>query len=95
MGLAITKAEPRAERRRPALAGSAGWREHAFWRDHADLLEAFGDRVWPTSAFGFDLDGRPACVLDEFGEVMPCNVRPRNVEVPFRWFLKELRLWNG
>ncbi len=55
-------------------------------------MEPFGAQVWPTSAYGHDADGRPACLLGEFGQLIPFSIRPRNVELPFRWFFRELGL---
>jgi hypothetical protein len=94
LGLALTKCERGLDADDPHWLGPLGWwREHPGWRAHEDVLKRFGDRVWPTSAYGFDGDGRPACLLDEFGQVVPYNIRPRNAVVPFRWFFKELGVW--
>jgi hypothetical protein len=95
VGLAITKCENGLNAHDPHWLAPAGWwREHRFWDNYTDVLAAFGDRVWPTSAFGFDDGGRPACYLDEFGRTVPFAVRPRNAEVPFRWFMQKLELWQ-
>jgi hypothetical protein len=95
-GLALTKSEKGLSGDDPHWHAPAGWwRQHACWRPYTRILEAFGDRVWPTSAFGFDEDGRSCCLLDEFGLLMPYQIRPRNVEAPFRWFLQELGLWQA
>jgi hypothetical protein len=96
MGLAITKCDRGLDAHDPHWDAPPGWwREHACWRPYARVLEAFGAQVWPTSAYGFDADGRPACLLNEFGKVLPYRVAPRKVEVPFRWFFQELGLWGG
>jgi hypothetical protein len=93
VGLAVTKCERGLDADDPHWRAPPGWwREHAFWADHADLLEPFGAQVWPTSSYGYDADGRPACLLGEFGQLIPYQIRPRNVELPFRWFFRELGL---
>ncbi|MGC3970367.1 MAG: hypothetical protein QM775_24450 [Pirellulales bacterium] len=95
IGLAITKCE-----RILCPSDSAWnaefecWRQPGFqelWRPFESTLKAFGDAVWPVSAFGYDED-RPACVLTEFGRLLPYGVRPKNVCLPLRWFLREFGL---
>src|SRR5262249_50713464 len=94
-GLAVTKCERGLDADDPHwLAPEGWWREHPCFEPAASVMGHFGDRVWPTSAFGHDADGRPACLLNEFGQVMPSQINPRNVEVPFRWFFQELGLWS-
>jgi hypothetical protein len=92
-GLAITKCERGLDTDDPHwLAPLGWWEEHPCWLPYRGVLRFFGNRVWPTSAYGFDRDGRPACLLGEFGQLMPYNIQPKNVAVPFRWFFKELGL---
>jgi hypothetical protein len=94
-GIAITKSDRGLLFDDPHWHAPIGWwREHACWKPHARVLERFGERVWPTSAYGFDDDGRCACLLGEFGQVLPYGIRPVNVEAPFRWFFQELGLWQ-
>jgi hypothetical protein len=94
VGLAITKCEKELDADDPGWRGAEGWwREHDCWRPYAALLASFGRQVWATSAYGHAADGRPACLLGEFGQVMPYQVEPRNVAAPFAWFFKELGLW--
>jgi len=93
-GLAITKCERGLDTDDPHWHNPLGWwREHECWQPHASLLERFGERVWATTAYGFDVDGRPNCLLGEFGQILPYQIRPRNVWAPFGWFFKELGLW--
>jgi hypothetical protein len=94
VGLAFTKCEAWLDADDPHWDAPPGWwREHARWDGREEkVLEKFGAQVWPTSAYGFDPDGRPACLLGEFGQVMPYRVSPRNVARPFAWFLQELGL---
>jgi hypothetical protein len=95
VGLALTKSERGLDADDPHWDAPPGWwRQHDCWRPYRQVFEAFGDRVWPTSAYGFDSDGRPACLLSEFGQLMPFQIAPRNVEAPFRWFIRELGLWQ-
>lgn len=93
IGLAITKCESALQRDDPAWTGVPGWwRQHACWLKYEETLNRFGGQIWATSAFGYDADGRPACILGEYGQVMPFNIRPQNVAVPFASFLKVLGL---
>jgi hypothetical protein len=94
VGLALTKCEKELDAEDPGWRGVEGWwREHDCWRPYEAVLGRFGRQVWATSAYGYDEDGRPACLLGEFGQVMPYQVEPRNVAAPFAWFFKELGLW--
>lgn len=91
LGVAITKAENGLDADDPHwLAPPDWWRDHACFRAHADVLVTMGERVWPTTAFGYDGEGRPACLLGEFGQLLPLQRSPRNVDAPFRWFVREL-----
>jgi hypothetical protein len=94
-GLALTKCDRALEADDPHWLGPPGWwAEHNAWKPHAPLLERFGDRVWPTSAYGFSEEGRPACLLDEFGGLVPYRIAPRNSAAPFVHFIRELGLWT-
>jgi hypothetical protein len=94
VGLAFTKCEKELDPEDPGWRGGLGWwREHECWRPYATVLGQFGRQVWATSAYGYDPDGRPACLLGEFGQLMPYQVDPYNVAAPFAWFFKELGLW--
>jgi hypothetical protein len=94
IGLALTKCDRGLEADDPHWRAPPGWwAEHDCWRPYNEVLRRFGGAVWPTTAYGHDEEGRPACVLDEFGELMPYNIHPRNTEVPFRWAFQELGLW--
>jgi hypothetical protein len=75
------------------LAPPRWWEEHEDWRRHGELLSHFEDRVWPTSAYGFSEDGRPACLLNEMGDIVPYRIAPRNTTAPFVYFIRELGLW--
>lgn len=56
-----------------------------------DVIERFGDAVWPASAYGFEPTTlRPALVLSEFGRVLPFSVNPRGVWEPFEWMFERL-----
>jgi hypothetical protein len=59
--------------------------------EELELLNRLGP-AWLTSAFGFrrEQNGRPACLLDEFGGVIPYGVQPRNVVEVIEWFLHRL-----
>jgi hypothetical protein len=93
-GLALTKCDRALQADDPHwLAPPGWWAEHDAWRPHAPLLERFGDRVWPTSAYGFSEEGRPACLLNEFGELIPYRIAPLNVAAPFVYCIRELGLW--
>jgi len=90
-GLAFTKCERRLDAGDPEWRGEPGWWKSGGFRvKHEQLLEEFGEAVWPTSAYGYDADSRPNCLLGEFGQVIPFNVSPKNVAAPFQWFLKRL-----
>lgn len=98
-GLAFTKCEmgledghpdwEEAQRLATGQAPSNWWRQAGDWtEDEKHTLERIGP-VWPTSAYGFH-DGRPACLLDEFGESIPYAVSPRNTTEVLEWFLRLL-----
>lgn len=55
-----------------------------------ELLNRLGP-AWATSVFGFrsEQPGRPACLLDEFGGVIPYGVQPVNVVEVVEWFLNK------
>lgn len=86
------------------IKGADGWRaERGWWREAVQTIagvgqygkrfEAFDDRVWPVSAFGFDEFGRPSVILDEFGNRVPFNVSKDSaigVARPFLWALDQL-----
>ena len=65
-----------------------------------DAQHAMGDLTRGVEAWfasGYDLLltptlGEPPCLLGEFGQLIPFAIRPRNVELPFRWFFRELGL---
>ncbi len=95
VGLALTKCERGLEADDPHWAAPLEWwAEHECWKPYGHILSQFKERVWPTSAYGFDDEGRPACLLGEFGQVLPYRIRPRNVEAPFRWYFTEMGLWQ-
>ncbi|NVB39837.1 hypothetical protein G6O69_18485 [Pseudenhygromyxa sp. WMMC2535] len=91
-GLVFTKCETAFDLRDDDWECSEGWwRERELLRPHASIIELFGDAVWPISSFGYDREtGRPAVMLDEFGNELPWNIRPKNVEVPLLWALKQV-----
>jgi hypothetical protein len=97
IGLAITKSE------RAIAANDTAWEcesNHNWWHgrqpwsNYQELLQKFGQRIWVTSSFGYDIDQRPACILDEFGQMIPYGVQPRNVWMPFANFLRG-REWSA
>ncbi len=98
-GLAFTKCETGLEDGHPDWAEarnlaasnvpSGWWRRTGVWtEDERHTLERIGP-VWPTSAYGFH-NGRPACLLDEFGELVPYAISPRNTSEVLEWFLRRL-----
>ena len=98
-GVAFTKCEmglpdghpdwDEAERLAVGKAPSGWWHRSATWTpDEVHTLEQVG-QVWPTSAYGFH-KGRPACLLDEFGEAVPYSISPRNTTEVLEWFLRKL-----
>jgi hypothetical protein len=98
-GVAFTKCEEglayghpdwaEAERLAAGQPPSGWWRRAAVWApDEAHTLERVG-QVWPTSAYGFH-QGRPACLLDEFGEMIPYSISPLNTTEVLEWFLRQL-----
>jgi hypothetical protein len=94
VGLAVTKSDRGLDAFDPHWHAEPGWwAEHPCWRPHERILRRFGPNVWPLSAYGFNNDGQPCCVLDEFGNVLPYRIQPRNVSAPFNWAFKELGLW--
>ncbi|HEY1192322.1 MAG TPA: hypothetical protein VGE74_32155 [Gemmata sp.] len=89
--LAFTRCEQALRNGHPAWAPggetSGWWADHPGWEpEEADTLRQIGT-VWPTSAYGFDGNGNPACVLDEFGELVPYNIRPANGTALLGWLL--------
>ncbi len=73
-------------------ASSGWWKTAAKWhRDEEYTLNLAADAgpIWPTSAYGFH-EGRPACVLDEFGSEIPYSISPINVMEVVEWYLKAL-----
>jgi hypothetical protein len=91
--LAFTMCERVLEREHPAwLPGgeqTEWWADLADWNGHEETLRKFG-AVWPTSSYGFSPAGDPACVLDEFGEMIPYNIDPMNCTRLLGWFLGRL-----
>jgi hypothetical protein len=89
IGLAITKCEQVLSRFDPVWKSwPAGWEKSALypiWEPWKSQLSAFGDAVWATSAFGYDED-RPACVLSEYGVMLPYRIQPLNVYKPLLWY---------
>jgi hypothetical protein len=66
------------------------WAPEDTWApDEVDTLHRIGT-VWPTSAFGFDGDGNPACVIDEFGDITPYDIRPVNGTALLGWLLERI-----
>ncbi len=93
IGLAFTKCERELRANDPRWNAEPGWwNNERTYGEFSGVLERFGGAVWPTSAFGFDKNGRPACVLGEFGQLLPYGVRPRAVNEPFEWFFREMGL---
>lgn len=94
LGLAFTKCERAFSAGDPCWSNSSEdwWRKKHEYERYDHILSRFGSAVWPTSAFGYDDDHRPACVLGEFGQVLPYQVEPRNVRLPFELFFRELGL---
>lgn len=93
-GVVVTMCDRELEADDPHWCGPRGWwAEHKCWQPCKEVLERFGRNVWPTSALGYDTEGRSACHRDESGGAQPCNFQPRNADVPFRWAIQELGLW--
>ena len=100
VGLAFTKCERSIRHNSPIWSycpykpTQGGW-----WKRHPDfepreqqMLEGLA-AVWPTSVYGFHADGRPACLLDEFGGTIPYKIKPINATNIFLWYFRELKLW--
>ncbi|MCC9608093.1 hypothetical protein LOC68_01725 [Blastopirellula sp. JC732] len=93
VGIVFTKCEQYLDVKDPAWNFAPGW-----WRDRPlpmarelpMILESAGPAVWPTSVFGFDEIGQPNCILDEFGQLVPLHIKPRNVSQPLEWMLEGL-----
>jgi hypothetical protein len=96
VGLIITKCELELDDQDPAWRCRPGWwRDQPWLQPYQGIVSLFGNQVWATSTYGYDEGGRPCCVLDEFGRVMPYNLQPRNVGAPFRWVFQELGLCSS
>jgi hypothetical protein len=54
------------------------------------MLEGFGDRVWPTSSFGYGNEDRPAVILGEYCQLLPYDPHPTNVWQPFCRFMEDV-----
>jgi hypothetical protein len=46
--------------------------------------------IFPITVYGYSLEGHPAHYLDEFGQLVPWNIRPHFVELPFNHVLEGL-----
>ena len=67
------------------------WKEYPEWDAHAELIERFGARVWPTSSCGYHREsGHPALILSEFGDPRPFEINPHRVADPLEWLLDEM-----
>jgi hypothetical protein len=92
--LAFTMCEQVLDQGHPAWREGAAqtdwWTELDDWdANETETLRALG-AVWPTSSYGFGPDGRPACVLDEFGETIPYDISPVNGTALLGWLLGRL-----
>jgi biotin carboxyl carrier protein len=96
--LAFTKCEAHLAADDPAWRLNGPAPEKGWWRGRTTLGRAdeeLLDRlnaVWPTSVYGYDDNKRPACLLDEFGELIPFNIQPKNVTEMFLWYFNRLSL---
>lgn len=99
-GLAFTKCERDLDPGDPAWdvepatgapADPRWWAgRQAVTRDAARVLDRLAGPVWPTSVYGYNQDDRPACLLDEFGELIPFGIQPRNVADVLGWFFTQM-----
>ncbi len=92
--LAFTKCERGLPHGHPAWDVGRGprdgwWDRAADWTENERHLLGQVGPIWPTSAYGFHR-GRPACVLDEFGETIPLAVSPVNTTEVIEWVLRQL-----
>lgn len=96
--LAFTKCEQGLDPGHPAwrnweTPGRAGrpWWEDVFRAPRDAEFLARMDAVCPTSVYGFRAEYgafNPACLLDEFGEVIPYDIHPVNATEAIAWFLR-------
>jgi hypothetical protein len=71
-------------------------REHAPLSDLLDSLASFADHfrqgaIFPVTVYGWN-GSRPAHFYDEFGRLVPWNIRPALIDRPFEYILGRLAL---
>lgn len=98
LGLAITKCEQvlTYTQMEKALKKPNWFEDYPVWRENKNTLKLLPENsVWATSAFGFNEsrnETQPACLIGEFGGIMPYNIQPMNLMTPFYRFLKAWQL---
>jgi len=92
--LVFTKCERALSEDDPAWERRPGWWRGRRWlAGYEPLLASFGGSVWPSSAYGYAAStGLPACVIGEFGQLIPYRIQPRGVAAPFAHVLRGLGL---
>lgn len=92
IGLIFTKAEKGLAHDDPAWNAELGWWRSLDWlQDKSGLLEHFEERIWPVSCYGFQEDGTPSLSLGEFGQLIPYNIKPKNVLAPIIWSIQLIK----
>lgn len=83
--MSVTKCEQLlAPDDRPWSAYCGWWRDvpaiRALAQGHEAIWEQLGERVWPISLYGYAPgSGKPAALLNEFGDLCPWQIQPKNV----------------